>query len=173
VANGRDNAERNAECHRHQQRGRAQFHRDRQALDEQLRDRAPKLDRIAEITTDHFHNVDAELHRYWPIQPMPADEFVADGRGGALAQGGTARIARQQSRQSKGHEEDAQQDRNGQDEAMKDIAVHAGLTSVDGALRGDEPARNAPSTCLSVTQSTNQHYSAGGAFRNGPNRPGK
>ena len=95
-----------------------------QALDQQLRDGPGVLDRLAQVAPRELPQVEPELDGDRLVQPVAADEVVADRIGRALAQDRPAGVARHDPGQGEDEEDEPEQDRDRHQEAADDEAGH-------------------------------------------------
>jgi hypothetical protein len=85
---------------------------------------AAKAQRVAQVAGEHAAKVIDELHRDRLVQPHALHESVADDVGGLFAQHSATRVARNQAAEQKRQKEDSDQDRNGEDDAPKNVDKH-------------------------------------------------
>ncbi len=103
-----------------------------------------------------------ELDRDRLIEPVSVVVGGTDRVGGPLAEERSAGVARQDMAEEEDQGEDAEEDRNGEQDAADDVAEHPDLWS-----EREKGARHEPRPLRLVDR-----YEAGG-FRNPPNRAGK
>jgi len=89
-----------------------------------LRDRPAITEGLPQVTLEYLAHVDDELVGDRLVKSALANELVADLVGCLFTQHGAARITGQDTRQCKGHEQDADQDRHGGEQSLDDVVDH-------------------------------------------------